>query len=311
MLSSLFHSPWPILFATFLTHRYISTKYPIQYKNFCYNCAYYSIYLYSKAQIIYFKIKPKVIHFIEPIFQIEFFKNNYVVPTVKVAKEIIEFIKDGKVIYHCFKNKLYELKEVPDFDFILYSSCDPESSEIINKKMLYHYPLSKEDFIIEKTNYVFMMTEISIEESEKEQEEPIKIELISKKYNYFIVNNKINAAFLTYFLMEYHDCILSSNKYNIKIIDENIHVKNVNGVAFEEILFKENNFEINISTRHFIDISKSFYNKKISDYISFSNSLDLDSDMDLPDLEDLKEHLEKEDGLEYEDQDYVESFSYF
>ena len=149
-----------------------------------------------------------------------------------------------------------------------------------------------------------MMTEISVEESE-----PIKIDLVSKKYNYFIVNNKINAAFLTYFLMEYHDYKLTSNKYNIKIIDENIHVKNVNGVAFEEILFKENNFEITISPRHFIDISKTFDGKKISDSISFSNShssyLDVDyTDLDLPDLE---EEFKEELGV---DQDYVESFSF-
>jgi hypothetical protein len=298
-------------------------NYPTEYKNFCYNCAYYSIYLYSKAQIIYFKIKPKIIHFIEPIFQIEFFKNNSFVPTVKVPLETLEFIKDGKVIYYCLKDKLYEIreKEVPEFDFILYSSSDPEYHEIINKKMLYHYPLSKEDFIIEKTNYVFMLTEISIEEEEKE--EPIKIDLASKKYNYFIVNNKINAAFLTYFLMEYHHYNLSSNKYNIKIIDENIHVKNVNGVAFEEILFKENNFEINSHSQHFIDISKTFDGKKISDYISFYHSHSSDSDVDysdLPDLisiddleHDLEDDLEHdlEDDLEDEDQDYVESFSYF
>lgn len=299
---SLFHSPWSMLLASFLTHRYISTKYPREYKHFCYNCAYYCIYLYSKAQIIYFKIKPKIIPFLEPILQIDFFKNIPLIPTVKVPLDTLEFIKDGKVIYHCLKNKLYELtEEVPEFDFILYSSPDPESNEIINKKMLYHYPLNQEDFLIEKTNYVFMMTEITVEESE--QEEPIKIDLVSKKYNYFIVNNKINAVFLTYFLMEYHDYHLSSNKYNIKIIDENIHVNTVNGVAGEEILFNKNNFEINSHSQHFINISKTFDGKKISDYISFSHSHSSDLDTVLPDLEeDLKEGL---------DQDYVESFSYF
>ena len=313
-LFQLSHSPLSMLIITFLTHKYISTKHPVQYKNFCYNCAYYSIYLYSKAQIIYFKIKPKVIHFLEPILEIDFFKNNSFVPTVKVASEIVEFIKDGKVIYHCLKEKLYELTKVPEFDFILYSSPDSESSEIINKKMLHHYPLSKEDFLIEKTNYVFMLMEISVEESEKEQEEPIKIDLVSKKYNYFIVNNKINAAFLTYFLMEHKNYNLSSNKYNIKIIDENIHVKNVNGVAFEEILFNENNFEINSHSRQFVDISKTFDGKKISDYISFSNS-SADSDVDytdLPDLipiEEVKEDL-KTKHLEDGDNDYVESFSF-
>ena len=55
-LFQLSHSPLSMLIITFLTHKYISTKHPVQYKNFCYNCAYYSIYLYSKAQIIYFKI---------------------------------------------------------------------------------------------------------------------------------------------------------------------------------------------------------------------------------------------------------------
>jgi hypothetical protein len=308
LFHSLFYSPWSILFATFLTHRYVSTNYPIEYNDFCFKCAYYSINLYSKAQIIYLKIKPKVITFLEPIFQIEFLKNNSFVPTIKLPLETLEFIKNGKVIYYCLKNNLYEIreKEVPEFDFILYSSSDPECSEIINKKMLYHYPLNKEDFIIEKTNYILMMTEISIEESEKEKEQHIIIDLISKKYNYFIVNNKINAAFLTYFLMKYHNYNLTSNKYNIKIIDENIHVKNVNGFAFEEILFNKNNFEINshTHTRHFVNISTSFDGKKISDYISFSNSHSSDLDTDLPDLEDLKD-------LKEEDNDYIESFSYF
>lgn len=305
LFHSLFHSPWNILIASFLTHKYLSTKYPLQYENFCYNCAYYSINLYSKAQIFFLKIKPRVTQFLEPILQIDFLKNIHL---ISLSLETLEFIKDGKVIYQCLREKFNENKEIAKdvptkFDFILYSSPDSESSEIINKKILYDYPLKQEDFIIEKTNYVFMLTEISLDA----QEPPIKIDLITKKYNYFIVNNKINAAFLTYFLMEYKNFYLSSDKscinnYVIKIIDENINMKTVNGFALEEIWLNENNFEIGVSPRHF-DITTSFEGKKISDYISFSHS-GSDSDADLPNL------IPIEDNVVEEDKDYVESFSF-
>ena len=301
----LFQFPWNLLIASFITHKYLSNKHPVQYKNFCYNCAYYSVYLYSKAQIIYIKMKPTIMNFLEPILQSELFKNFcFYKDKTLVPLEIIEFIKDGKVIYHCLREKLYELTEVHEFDFILYSSPDPEYKEIINKKMLYRFPLTTEDFIIEKTNYLFMLTEINIEESESESEseleseseKSIKIELVSKKYNYFIVNNKINAVFLKYFLKKYHNYNLSSNKYNIRIIDENIHVKTVSGVAFEKILLNKNNFEIETETtsESSINIFQSFDEKKISDYITFSNS-----DLDLPGLIPIVERFG-------EDEDYVE-----
>jgi hypothetical protein len=288
----LFQFPWNLLIASFITHKYLSNKHPVQYKNFCYNFAYYSVYLYSKAEIIYIKMKPTIMNFLEPILQSELFKNFcFYKDKTLVPLEIIEFVKDGKVIHHCLREKLYELTEVYEFDFILYSSPDPEYKEIINKKMLYRFPLTTEDFIIEKTNYLFMLTEINIEDSDSEQS--IKIELVCKKYNYFIVNNKINTAFLKYFLKKYHDYNLSSNKYNIRIIDENIHVKTVSGVAFEKIVLNKNNFEIETETEttseSSINIFQSFDGKKISDYITFSNS-----DVDLPGLIPIDERFEED-----------------
>jgi hypothetical protein len=152
------------------------------------------------------------------------------------------------------------------------------------------------------------LSEVNIEESDLEH--PIKIELLSKKYNYFIVNNKINTSFLTYFLKKYHDFNLTSNRYNIKIIDENIQLKTVNSLDFEEILLNKNNFEIGTLSQP-KNIFQSLDGKKLSDSITFSISSDYNDLHDLitvehvleEDYSDLPDLISEEQVLE---EDYVD-----
>jgi hypothetical protein len=228
------------------------------------------------------------VNFLKPILQIDLLKNFWL--NKEPSLETLEFIKDGKVICNILTENLHEIKVIPTFDFILYSCPDSKNSEIINKKILYHFPLNSEDLIIEKTNYIFMLTELNLEEAESQLKQSIKIELISKKYNYFIVNNKINTPFLTYFLKKYYDYNLSSNKYNIKIIDENILVKTVNGLLNKEILLNKNNFEIETS----------------SESINILKSSDLEEDYsDLPDLIPVEQVQEPELKQDLEE-DYID-----
>jgi hypothetical protein len=188
-----------------------------------------------------------------------FFKKYYLNTLEDDSNEILDFIYNGKEIFHCLKKDFYQNKDlIPEkFDFIIYSKKDEynEKEEIFLKKIHYYYPINIVDFSIEKTDYSFMLMELNI------QNKIFKLNLQS----YFLINNKINALFLHYYFNKYLTTLPIAYKdflenFALKIIDDSVNIKNV--YYLDEILFNKSNYLITqIYNKTFENkISNSFTN---------------------------------------------------
>ena len=238
MLSLLYKPITYLHFAlfSFALHKYLSSKYPEQYKkvwfHFCYYGGYYSIYAFSKVQMLYYKIKPSFIEYYKNTFLSKLFTPNI------DSLETIEFIKDGNIVFSTNKINSFDFVDIiPSFDFILYTKIFQQSAD---KKIMYEIPTKESDFKIEKTNYKFMLIELFIENK------VYKIDLSTNIYNYYIVDNKINKAFLLFYLKKHlnNDCIKTPlENYSLKIMDECICIKNCE--INDEIILNKTDYQVN------------------------------------------------------------------
>jgi len=284
MLFFLLERPWSTLLLIFSIHKYLSYNHPEQYQKFCILCGYYAIYVFSKAQMIYLKLKPHINKVLEPCLE-----NKIVQNMLQIFKEAktnfdLEFVSNGNVIYRCLKEEiLNESLFLPkNFDFIIYSE---PSLETVYKKLLYSIPKNIEfELNIETCSYRFILFELNI------GEEHIKIDFSTNQYNFYVENNIINETFLLYFLEKYSPEVFTKysldeiQKYKITYLDESFSVKEVEkNVGF---LFKKNGFELIEYSKQVLDtiLDNVFDNIKISDSIKFSNDTSDEEYADLPDL---------------------------
>jgi len=104
-----------------------------------------------------------------------------------------------------------------------------EEQNLYYKLILHYNPdYAKKTYLeslkVEQADYKFIMTEITINNNN------ISIHFTNEKYNYLIVDNKLNNQFIMYFLKtHYTDFVkdLSDSEienYKIKIIDHNVNV---------------------------------------------------------------------------------------
>ena len=241
MLYTLFQRPFSTLFVCFGLHKYLSCNYPKQYEYFCIQFGYYVVYYYSKVQLLYFKIHPHIMRQVEKIVQTDFFQKIFPKKNEE-PNGVFEFIKDGNVLYSCLKehenNSVVTLK---DFDFIIYSKLDQDKNSI-NKKIFFEFPVKNDN--VEKTDYYFMLTEITI------CEEVIQLHLNTNKSNYFIVNNIIDSKFLLYLLKTREPWIFEKytleeiKNYKLKIIDHSVCLKEIDNNS--KLILYKNNYEISI-----------------------------------------------------------------
>lgn len=253
--------PFSSLSCFFFYYFYLKKKpLPPIFIHFSYKSIYLIIYYISKAQIIF----NKTILLLNPI--INYIKTLFIKKSIpNKDSEYIDFIYQGKEIYHCSKQDMNIKKPLfpPKFDFILYSQID--KNEIIHKKIIYHYPLNSNDFEIEKTDYTFLLVELKLYSFD------LKLDLQSKKnkINFFIVDNKFNASFIYYFLNKYNS-ILSIDfpsfveNFSLQIIDDSINRKEI--FYLDEILLKKTNYKIS-------NIFHDTFQNKISDSFSLQSNL--------------------------------------
>jgi len=159
-----------------------------------YNCVFY----YSKIQMYFVKL-----NFIKSYFLIKPYD--------------IEFIQNGQIVYKTYKSKLELItkKEIPSFDFIIYSDNQLYNDIPVNKIIYYSIP---KDFNYIKTTFKFIVIQLLHKNITN------NIVLSNNKYNYYIVNNLINDKFLLYFLNNVENYnITKLTDYNLQIMDHNIN----------------------------------------------------------------------------------------
>jgi len=307
MIFFILEKPLTTILLGYMLHKFISYNYPEQYEKFCILCGYYVIYFFSKLQMMYLKLKPKLNEMIEPCLENELIQNMLQIFKEPKSTYDLEFILNGDVVFRCLKEDLLnESLFLPkNFDFIIYSE---PSLETVNKKILYSIPKNiDEDLKIEISSYRFVLFELII------NEEHIKIDFYTNQYNFYVENNKISKNFLLYFLNNYHPQIFAKysfviiQNFNIIYLDNSFSVKELENNA--EFLFKKKDFELIETFNKVLDNNNILNNNnnnnilnnnKISDYIQFSHEEFLNE------IED--EYVEMPDLIPI-DENYIDNFS--
>ena len=174
--------------------------YPNCFDNLIIEVSYNCIYYYSKLQMEYTKIKS----------YINFVKTKLYIP------HDIEFIRNGEVVYKTYKTSIDSIKEIPQFDFIIYSDNKLYNDIPVNKVVYKSIPT---DFTYAKTNFKFIIVNFI------QNNNVVQLNLSNNNYNYYIVNNEINYNFLLYFLNNIEKCKIQGTgiDYKLQIMDHNIN----------------------------------------------------------------------------------------
>jgi len=204
---------------------FIKKSYPIQYQSFVIKVSYYTIYMYSKIQIITKNILDclnKNIPF-------------YLYYEINNDNSIIEVIFQGKLINIINKNQINCLMAL-NYDFILYSKYE---NGLIHKRIIYSDNLDIDNeklFVCEPSEIKFILSEIILENKK------INIDFKINNNNFYVCDNIFSSKFIVYFLNKYYsDEIknLPSDKilnYQVEILDQNVN---------KEVFDFKNNIQIN------------------------------------------------------------------
>jgi len=150
----------------------------------------------------------------------------------KKEPNIIEFIKNGQTIFSIDDKKSRHIQGVlpRDYDFIIYT-------DKTNKVLYKTFP---DNFAYEVSKIKFFYIEFQYNHDNRIRE----ISLKTDKYNYYVVNNIIDASFIKYFLQRHYPqfyCELYQD-YTMKILDNNVKKLTIGETQYLSIL--ENSYII-------------------------------------------------------------------
>jgi hypothetical protein len=201
----------------------MSNVYPEQQLKLLMNLSYYCIYAYTlvemKVKQIYLQVfndNPKLLEFMKYICK-------------KSGEDNIEIISDNQVINTCNKDHSNWSQLIPDYcKFIIYSDPEPQSSSIINKKIIPNIKnIQRELFNYEICNYTFISFDLYIQNDVKQLN--YDLNLFFNGNNYYVVNNKIDKYVICFLLYSRYGIYQKpdSCKYKLNIIDHNANMVEV------------------------------------------------------------------------------------
>jgi hypothetical protein len=196
----------------------IAEKYFFEY-------GYYAIVVYSKLQIFLTPYYEAVKYYVTK-------KYNDVFP-FKEEPNNIEFIKNGQTIFSSLpiSSSSSILCILPkDYDFIIYT-------DKTNKVLYKTFP---DNFAYEVSKLKFFYVEFQYNDDTRIRE----ISLKTDKFNYYVVNNIIDAPFIKYFLQRHYPqfyCELYQD-YTLKILDNNVKKLTIGETQYLRIL--ENSYSL-------------------------------------------------------------------
>jgi hypothetical protein len=226
------------LILVLLTNDYFQRNYPDQYKMFFIKLSYNSIYLYSKTQLFYNKLKNRMNLFIESNSSLkkiinEIYKDH---PEVK----FLEFNNEGTILlrsYNLNENPNIEIKDTNSYLFL----------DIKNNKTNY---ITTNSYVFpndyELSNIKFLLVELVINNKK------FKIDLKTENDNYYIVSNVFDKNFFLYFMFNY------SHTFEEKIVYHEI-LESIDTAKINLIDHKVNNLEVDFSKNGSISILKDGY----------------------------------------------------
>jgi hypothetical protein len=222
---NLFNSYFEFFLFLFISNKYLILYHPEQYNKALIAVSYNFIYYFSFAQINFTKLalilnnkcwefinsNPQLLEYVNKLKKQENTVNN------------IEYILNNSVIcsntydetVHLHLSQPYKLPQ--DFDFIIYCH-NIKNNGTINKLILNELPKNEiyNNLKYEETIYNFLLCELIV------GDKIIKIDFKTSDYNFMIVNNKINAKFINYFMKKHYSICEDIVSYQLKILDQNV-----------------------------------------------------------------------------------------
>jgi hypothetical protein len=226
---------------TLLLNDYIKRTFPQEHEKILINMSLKCIYIFSKFQIISFKLKNQIREFAEKKPYLKKILNDiYKNEITPVTENDICQIK-GISMYIKYFTK------ITDVDFVHNDNCFYILSDNINRvnncvnKIVMHTLLyTSENY--EVSNIRFILLEL------KYKENTYKINLKSEESNYYIVNNILDKKFFIYYLNNYQVCNLTENdinnitKFDIKLIDHDVNVRELEITDNKFIIIKKDEY---------------------------------------------------------------------
>lgn len=230
MISFLFHFFKTVSLGVLL-NEHLKRNYPESYADVLFNVSFELLHLYSKGQILYNKVGLKLSAIIESNAELKKIRDRIYSKQTDIQKNQIYQIKGDSIHIKSYTNKdenkdkdNIETYFEPDENSI-YLFVDNENA-IENKcvnRVILHSPAFSTKY--EVSNIQFMLVEVKINDV------PYKISLKTDAFNYYIVDNILDLKFFKYYLYNYQvgnllsEDRLNLNKLNVKIIDQNVNVR--------------------------------------------------------------------------------------
>jgi len=226
-----------------LLNDYFKRVYPAKYDNLLIEIPLQIIYLYSKCQIIYAKVHRQINEFIDANPHIKTFIDDFYKSKSKSNDDDleIEYIVNG-VIYTKYK-RTQSLPDRTENDGSLLIFSDLSASDNNNKCVHKKILQNEINFDYKVAAVQFMLMELSIDDK------TFIINLKTDTYNYYIVDNVIDRKFISYYLMKNYTVITYEDircltKYSLRIIDQNVNVKDIEITDTKFITIKENEYTV-------------------------------------------------------------------
>lgn len=127
------------------------------------------------------------------------------------------------------------------------SSINSRAIIYVKDCLEYNHPILNYDFVITTKGNLYSINEDRFEESQGKfifteicigNDEKIKINFKTDRYNYYLSGNKLDQKFIVYFMKKYYS--RSINKYIIRYIDNDVNSGEFN--ELQSIVFSPNNY---------------------------------------------------------------------
>jgi hypothetical protein len=237
MLNKLFTFIRYTLFGILLND-YLSRNYPQKYVEILTNVSYEVIRFYSKCQIFYNKNKKNIQTIIDSNPELKKIVN--IVYKNKVEKNEILKVTNNSIYIKKYSNDAEKyFEEDKNGIYLFYDNEKEPENECKNIVVTHSLPIKTK---YEVSDIKFISIEVLL------YNKTYNIKLQTDKFNYYIVDNVLDLNFFKYYLYIYGIFNLTQHdketitKLNLKIIDHNINVKELEITNEKFIIIKKNDY---------------------------------------------------------------------
>ena len=222
-------------------NNYFKRSLPEKHNKIFIDLSYQVIHIFSKGQIIFFKIHNSINQYIDKNSYLKYIKIKLFDKNI-VQNEICQIKSNGEILIKFYENN--EEKQLDNWfendNNSIYIYSDNKGKNVnncVNKVILHSQPFI---FNYEVSNIKFILFEVKI------GNKIFKIDLKTDNYNFYIVNNIIDKRFLLYILNNYQFNKVKDyeniEKIIVKIIDQNVNIKEFEISDTQFITIKKDNY---------------------------------------------------------------------